>query len=142
MKNPASALMLATMPIFLIGLLLDSSSAAAGGNCQAKLVTKSFACEVKLSNGPAHTDCFEFNSGGVSQQFDFFNLEHSYGCACDTTGSFKSPNFDNSASGFECVDDSGDQLNGKVKGNKISGQGTDEDGNSLIYTCTVGPSCG
>jgi hypothetical protein len=125
-----------------MGLLASSPSAVAGGNCQAKLVGKSFACNIKSSNGPATTDCFEFGTGGISQNFGFFSSKDTFGCACDTTGSFKSPKFDGSPSAFECVDDSGNQIDGKIKGNKISGQGTDEDGNSMIYTCTVGPSCG
>jgi len=142
MGRSASLLVMAMCSAFLMGLLASSPSAAAGGNCQAKLVDKSFACTVKISNGPAMTDCFEFTSGGVSQHFDFFDATGDFGCACDTTGSFNSPKFDGSSDAFECVDDAGTQINGKIKGKKISGQGTDEDGNSLIYTCTPGPSCG
>lgn len=142
MGRSASLSVVAMFSALLMGLLANSSSAVAGGNCQVKLVGKSFDCNIKISNGPAKTDCFEFFSGGISQHFDSFNSNDHFGCACDTTGSFKSPKFDSSPSAFECVDDVGTQLNGKIKSNKISGQGTDEDGNSLIYTCTLGPSCG
>jgi hypothetical protein len=142
MGRSASLLVIATCSAFLMGLLARSPSAVAGRSCQAKLVGKSFACNIKISNGPATTDCFEFGTGGMSQEFDFFDSTSEFGCACDTTGSFKSPKLDSSPNSFECVDNSGTQINGKVKGNKISGQGTDKDGNSLIYTCTVGPSCG
>ncbi len=143
MGGSASRSMIATYSALLMGLLASSPSAVAGGSCQAKLVGKSFACNLSLSNGPPTTDCFEFTTGGTSQNFNFFDDTFgNFGCACDTTGSFKSPKFDGSSDAFECVDDSGTQINGKVKGKKISGQGTDIDGNSLIYTCTVGPSCG
>jgi hypothetical protein len=126
----------------LMGLLAGSVSAVAGGNCQDKLAGNSYACQIKISNGPATTDCFEFSTIGVSQNFNFFGLIGAFGCACDTTGSFKSPKFDSSPNAFECVDHSGTQINGKIKGKKISGQGTDEQGNSLIYTGMLGPSCG
>ncbi len=124
---------------FLVGLLGGSPSAVAGGNCQDKLVGNAYACSIKVSNGPAKTDCYEFTTEGESQHFDFFDSVNNYSCACDTTGSFKSPKFDGSSDAYECVDDSGTQINGKLKGKKISGQGTDIDGNSLIYTCTLMP---
>ena len=142
MGRSASLLVIAMCSGFLMGLLASSPSAAAGGNCQAKLVGNSYACNIKVSNGPPKTDCFEFTTEGASQNFDFFDSTNNFGCACDTTGSFKSPKFDGSANAFECVDNSGTQINGKIKGKKISGQGTDGNGNSLIYTCTLGPSCG
>jgi hypothetical protein len=143
MGKTARLLAIATCSALLMGLLASSPSAAAGGNCQTKLLGKSFACNIKFSNGPAGTDCFEFTTGGTSQNFNFFDdVIGNFGCACDTTGGFKSPKFDGSGNSFECVDDSGTQIHGTVKGKKISGQGTDIDGNSLIYTCTVGPSCG
>ncbi|MGB0058598.1 hypothetical protein [Candidatus Binatus sp.] len=138
MARSASLLMIA-----MLSVCLSSPSAVAGGSCQAKLVGKSFACNLKFSNGPATTDCFEFNAMGISQHFSFFDdTIGNFGCACDTTGPFKSPKYDSSPNSFECVDDSGTQINGKVKGDKISGQGTDIDGNSLTYTCKVGLSCG
>jgi hypothetical protein len=140
-----SLFVIAMSSALLMSLLAGSRFAVAGGNCQAKLVGKSFGCQVKFSNGPAKTDCFEFNAGGVSQYFYFFDQIGNFGCACDTTASFKSPKFDGSSDAYECVDDSGDQINGKVKGDKISGQGTDIDGNSLIYSCTIlknGGTCG
>lgn len=142
MEKSASILVMAMCSGLILGLLFNSRCAAAAGNCQAKLVGNSYACNIKSSNGPATTDCFEFNSGGTSQNFNFFDSMANFGCACDTTGSFKSPKFDASSNAFECVDDSGTQINGKIKGKKISGQGTDINGNSLIYTCTLGPSCG
>lgn len=146
MVNRVSLVVIAGCSAFLMGLLAGSLPAAAGGNCQAKLVDKSFGCNVKFSNGPAKTDCFEFSALGLSQNFSVFDdFIGNFGCACDTAGSPKSPKFDGSPSSFECVDDAGDQINGKVKGDKISGQGTDIDGNSLIYTCTIlknGGTCG
>ncbi len=142
MGKLASLLAIVTCSAILMSLLASSPSSAAGGNCQAKLVGNSYACNIKASNGPTTTDCFEFSTEGMSQHFDFFDSKNNFSCACDTTGSFSSPKFDGSANAFECVDDSGTQINGKIKGKKISGQGSDIDGNSLIYTCTLGPSCG
>ena len=65
-----------------------------------------------------------------------------YGCACATTGSFKSPHFNGSPDQFVCDDDEGGQLEGKVKGKKISGQGSDDNGNALIFSCTPNTGCG
>jgi hypothetical protein len=144
-RRSAGRLVRAVCSAVLMGLIASSPSAAAGGNCQAKLVGKSFACNIKSSNGPPTTDCFEFTTEGMSQHFDFFDSTNNFSCACDTTGSFKSPSFDGSADAYECVDGSGTQINGKLKGKKISGQGSDIDGNSLIYSCTPlpnGGSCG
>jgi len=117
-------------------LLAGSPCAFAGGNCQAKLVGKSFACSIKSSNAAPSTNCFEFSTEGESQHFDFFDNINNFSCACDTTGSYKSPKFDASSDSFECSDESGTQIDGKISGKKISGGGTDLDGNSLIYTCT------
>ena len=133
----------------LAGLLACSPSALAG-NCQAKLVFKSFACTIKYSDGSTSSECFEFTpeGEGPSANFSFFdndNLfgsESDFGCSCDVTGSFKKPSFDNSSSGFACDDGSGDQINGKIKGHKITGQGSDSSGDSAIFSCTIGPSCG
>ena len=141
MGKSASLLVTVVCSAFLMSLVASSPCTAVGGNCQAKLVGNSYACNIKFSNGPAMSDCFEFNALGISEHFSFFDdIIGNFGCACDTTGSFKSPKFDGSSDAFECVDDSGTQI--KIKGKKISGQGTDINGNSLTYTCTLGPSCG
>lgn len=100
MRGSPSLLIIAMCSAPLMGLLAGSPSAVAGGNCQAKLVGKSFACNIKNSNGPAATDCFEFSTEGLSQHFDFFDSTNNFGCACDTTGSFKSPKFDSSPNFF------------------------------------------
>lgn len=139
-KSPAlcAAVMLCT----LAGLLPGSTSALAG-NCQAKLVFKSFACTIKNSDGTTSTDCWEFfTNEGPSVNFGFFDSKNGFGCACDVTGKFKKPSFDNSSSGFACDDGSGGQINGKIKGNKITGQGSDSSGDSELFSCTIGPSCG
>jgi hypothetical protein len=137
MAKSASLLMVAVLSVSLTGLLASSPSAVAGGNCQTKLVGKSFACDINNSNGTPTTDCFEFSTEGLSQHFDFFNTANNFGCTCATTGSFKSPKFDSSPDSFQCVDGSGNQISGKIKGKKISGQGTNDDGSSLIYNCTL-----
>jgi hypothetical protein len=131
----------AVMFCALAGLLACSPSALAG-NCQAKLVDKSFACTIKHSDGATSTDCFEFTTTGPSATFSFFDLTNLFGCTCGVTGSFKSPKFNNSSSAFACDDGSGDQVSGKIKGHKIKGQGSDSSGDSVLFSCTVGPSCG
>lgn len=142
------ALCAAVMLSALAGLLASSPSALAG-NCQDKLVFKSFACTIKYSDGSTASDCWEFiTNEGPSANFGFFDMEtvfgakNPFGCACDVTGSFKSPSFDNSPSAFACDDGSGYQINGKIKGHKLTGQGSDSSGDSATFSCTVGPSCG
>jgi len=148
MRRHHSLSTVAICSTLLMGLLAGSPFAVAGESCAAKLVNLSYACNFKLSDGSSATDCIEFipASEGPSQDFNFFDHFLSpttaFGCACDNTGSYKSPKFDSSSGSFECVDESGIQINGKLKGKKISGQGTYVDGDSLIYTCTIGPSCG
>jgi hypothetical protein len=113
----------------------------AAGNCDAKLLNKSFTCTIKNSDGMTSTDCWEFTPSGPSQ-LNFFDTAHLFGCTCDITGSFKSPSFDKSSSAFECDDGAGDQISGKLKGKKITGEGSDTGGVSLLFSCTIGPSCG
>ena len=135
------ALCAAVMLCTLVGLWSYSASAIAG-NCEAKLGNKSFACTIKHSDGSTSTDCVEFTPTGPSPIFNYFDFVGLFGCTCDVTGSFKKPSFDNSASGFECDDGKGDQIYVKIKGNKITGQGSDSSGDSSILSCTPGPSCG
>ena len=72
---------------------------------------------------------------GYSQNFDVdTNSFDSFGCACRATGSFKSPAFDESSSGFACVADDV-ELDGKLKSNKLSGEVVDQDGESLVFPC-------
>jgi len=126
--------------------------ASAGGNCQAKFIGKSavastFTCTVKFSNGPEMTECWSFIQSDLSQYFDIFtentdtDLDH-LGCTCDTTGSIKSPQFNSSSDQFECDDGKGTQLSGKLKGKKLTGQSSDEEGNSQIFSCTPNTGCG
>ena len=132
----------AAVVLCTLGGLLAYSPSGLAGNCQAKLVDKSFACTIKNSDGMTSTDCFEFTTTGPSAQFSFFDSKNLFGCTCDITGSLKSPSFDNSSSAFECDDGSGDQINGKLKSKKITAEGSDSSGTSLLFSCTVGPSCG
>lgn len=135
------ALCAAVVLCTLAGLLSHSDSALAG-NCEAKLENKSFACTIKNSDGSTLTDCIEFTPTGPSANLNFFDSKSLYGCTCDVTGSFKKPSFDNSSSGFACDDGKGDQIYGKLKGHKITGQESDSSGDSSILSCTTGPSCG
>jgi hypothetical protein len=120
----------------VLGLLANSSSASAkSGNCQAKLVGNSYDCAYKYSSGTDGADCLDFYTMGYSQNFDVdTNSFDSFGCACRATGSFKSPAFDASSSGFACVADDV-ELDGKLKSNKLSGEVVDQDGESLVFTC-------
>jgi hypothetical protein len=127
-------------------------SAPAGENCQAKLISDptngaAFTCNVKFSNGSTMTECWTFIHANLSQDFNIYtentemDLDHT-GCTCGATGSFKSPKFDSSPSTFECDDGSGNRLNGKLKGKNISGQSSDDNGNSAIFSCTPNTGCG
>jgi hypothetical protein len=125
---------------FAMGFVGITSSAQAGGNCQAKLVGKSYDCNEKYSYSTADTGCYEFVTGGISDNFDLIiDGGADYGCACDTKGSFKSPSFDSSSSAFGCIStDIGYLINGKIKDKKkITGQGIDESGDSVIISCEV-----
>jgi|HubBroStandDraft_4_1064222.scaffolds.fasta_scaffold197234_2 hypothetical protein len=116
-----------------------SSAEAKGGNCEAKLVGNSYDCTLNEPPNPPVPFCAEFETGGISVNFDLFLIStgtSDLGCVCDTTGSFKSPKIDGSSSVFECVDETGTQLNGKIKGKKLDGQASDAAGMSAIYTCT------
>jgi len=138
MRRSASFLAVLMFSAVVTVLLANSRSAEAkGGNCQDKLEGKSYNCSVKssISSMPL-TRCFEFVTGGISTDFDLLVDGDDSGCVCDTTGSYKSPSFDSSSSSFECVDAAGVQHNGKIKSKKLSGQISDNLGQSLIYTCT------
>ena len=77
---------------------------------------------------------------GDSQNFDVdTNSFDGFLCVCRATGSFKSPAFDASSSGFTCVADDV-ELDGKLKSNKLSGQVVDQDGESLVFTCEKRPT--
>ncbi len=153
MRKARSFLSLGTVSTFVLGFVIPFS-ALAGGNCQDKFVGKSavastFTCTVKFSNGSSMSECWTFAQANLSQYFDIYTealpsgpeLPH-YGCACDTTGSIKSPQFNNSLDAFECDDGNGDQLQGKLKGKKLSGQSSDDEGNSQIFSCTPNTGCG
>jgi hypothetical protein len=138
MKRSASFLPVLMFSVVVTVLLANLSPAeAAGGNCQGKLVGNSYDCNEKYSDSSSDTECYKFETGGVSQNFDIFIGFADYGCACDTTGSFNSPSFDRSSSTFECLSTlSGFLINGKLKGKKLKGQGTDVSGVSVIVACT------
>ena len=136
MRRSASLQIVMMSSAFVLGLLANSSSAEAkGGNCQAKLAGNSYDCAYKFSNGTDGADCLDFYTMGYSENFDVdTNSFDSFGCACRATGSFKSPAFDASSSGFACVADDV-ELDGKLKSNKLSGEVVDQDGESLVFTC-------
>jgi hypothetical protein len=148
------AVAVAIFSMLVLGVVAPPVSSLAGENCAAKLVGKGaiaigFTCNVKFSNGSSMTECWTFAPGNLSQFFDIFtetlpveNELPEYGCACDATGSFKSPHYDSSPDAFECDDGNGTQLQGKLKGHKITGQSSDDQGNSAIFTCTPNTGCG
>lgn len=131
---------LAVATAFFVALLGSSFSAQAGGNCQSKLVGKSYDCElVAESGGGPLSECLEFATGGLSGDFDLlFRAGADYGCACNSAGSANSPSFDSSSKSFECLDtNNGFLLNGTIKGKKLAVQGTSEAGDSVVMTCTL-----
>jgi hypothetical protein len=133
MKRSANFLTVLMLSAVVI-LLANLSSAEAGGNCQAKLVGKSYDCNFTDNDFPPYSFCLEFGTGGVSQYFDVLLGSADYGCACDPTGS----SFDKSSSTFECSDNVDPfSLNGKIKGKKLSVQGVGSDGEQYIGACTL-----
>lgn len=136
-----AVLMFSGVGTFLLANL--SSAQAGGGNCQAKLVGKAYNCTLEQPTMPPQAACFEFVTGGLSANFDLVIAPGGVdlGCACDATGSFKSPSYDGSSSPFECVTETGTQLNGKIKSNKLGGQATNTQGMSAVYTCTETATC-
>ena len=139
MRRSASFLAVLMFSILMTVLLADLSSAVAGGgNCQDKLVGKAYDCTEKESNGMTASVCWEFATGGFSSNFDLYlDVTTDYGCACQGTGSFKSPSFNASSNKFECVGKSiYFEWQGKVSSNKISGQGLAATGETLFFSCT------
>jgi hypothetical protein len=121
---------------FVTALLANSFSAQAAGNCQSKLVGKSFNCEWNEKGGGPEPITVEFETGGLSADFDMSFGGGDYGCTCETTGSLSSPSYDRSSSAFVCESNFDYMVVGKVSGKKVTGQGTDSsvDG-SFIFTC-------
>jgi hypothetical protein len=131
----STSLLVAIFSTFTFGLLALSFPAAAG-NCQDKLVGKSLSCSFAQSDGMDYTACYSFVTGGMSAEFDLkYDGSDYYGCACDTVGSVENPSFDASPSQFECWGTNGFTITGQVKGKTVSGQGVDEFGVSLVYSC-------
>ncbi len=119
-------------------LLTNSFSAEAAGSCQSKLVGNSYSCSVSDEELGTETLTFEFETGGLSKDFDMFDGTGEYGCACNSSGSVTSPKFDSSSSNFECIStDTTYMISGKVSGKKISGQGTSELGDSVVISCKL-----
>lgn len=125
----------AVFSAIVMGLFANSPSAEAGGNCQAKLVDKSYDCSFNDNDFAPFTQCWEFYTGGDSQYFDLDNGVGDYGCACDASGSSK---FNHSANTFECSDGVEPySFNGKIDGKKLSAQGVGADGEQYIGTCKL-----
>jgi hypothetical protein len=127
--------------VFIAGLL-TSPAMAGGGNCQDKLVGNSYNCDFKLSTGESFSYCVEFETGGISSNFDLLipSATTDYGCACLGKGSYTSPKFDSSSSEFQCTVEDGSQIDGKIASKKLSGQGAGFSGTSLFFTCTESSS--
>jgi len=121
----------------MLSALLINLSSAEAKNCGDKLVGNSYNCIAKDTKGESGSGCFEFESGGISDDFDLLVEGQDYGCACDASGSVSSPSFDSSSSSFECLSVAvGFLINGKLKGNKIAAQGIEESGFTQIFDCT------
>ena len=126
-----------------VTILLCAPSFAEGGSCQGKLVGNSYDCSYTfvIVGGAVRSkgDCMEFVTGGLSQNFDLVGqvggLPSDYGCACENTGSFRSPDY--AANAFQCVGNPGlVQIHGKVESNKLHGNGSDESGATIFFNCT------
>jgi hypothetical protein len=126
-----------------VTVLLCAPSFAEGRSCEGKLVGNSYDCSYAfvivggaiISKG----DCMEFVTGGLSQNFDLVGqvggLPSDYGCACENTGSFRSPDY--AANAFQCVGNPNlVQIHGKVEANKLHGNGSDESGATIFFNCT------
>jgi hypothetical protein len=122
----------------VMALLANSLSAEAGGggSCQSRLVGKSYSCNQNEQGIGPNSLTIEFETGGMSQDFDVIYGSADYGCSCNTVGSVEVPEFNSSGDDFECVSTStGYMISGKLKGKKLSGQGTSEFGEGFIFTC-------
>jgi hypothetical protein len=62
---------------------LFANSAEASGNCEAKLVDKSYDCSFTDNTVPPSKNCAEFFTGGSSKFFDLNYAAFDWGCACD-----------------------------------------------------------
>jgi hypothetical protein len=141
MKRSAACFLAVAMLSVAVVFFL-APSAEAGGNCQDKLGGNYYKCDLKNSDGDVTSFCmgFTIESGKLvlnSAPADFGDLE----CVCDATGKYSSASFDASSSAFECVE-GGTQVNGKLKGKTFTGQGSNEENVSFVYTCTLVSSCG
>jgi hypothetical protein len=135
---------LAVAAVFGMLLLGNSSAAHAEGNCQAKLVGKAYNCVLISKSGAKNTYCTEFETGGVSADFDAYFGSADFGCTCDASGSVTSPSFDSSSKSFECVQDVSEAslVTGKIDGKTLAIQGTDAFGDSLFGSCKeISTSC-
>ena len=100
MKRSDGFLTILMLSAALTVLLASSPGAEAAGNCQSKLVGKSYDCSFIDNDFAPFTECWDFFTGGFSQYFDFDNGFDEYGCACNPVGS----SFNASPSAFECSD--------------------------------------
>src|SRR5580692_637661 len=133
-----STIFLAVLIVFAVFTNLSSAEAKTKkGNCEEALTPKSYTCDEQYSDGSTDTACYEFVTGGVSENFDLFvdNSSSDYGCSCDTKGSSKSPDFDASSSSFQCVSNFSVAISGSVKKDKLNINGIVGDGNVVIATC-------
>jgi hypothetical protein len=138
MSRSASSFAVLMFSVVVTFLLANSTSVrAGGGNCQEKLVGKSYNCTALTSQDEPGSGCLKFESGGLSADFDLLVQGQDYGCVCDASGSVKSPSFDSSSSSFECISVAfGFMINGKVKSKKLTAQGINEEGLQEILDCT------
>jgi len=122
----------------VMGLFANSPSAEAKGNCEAKVLNKSYDCEFQDNDFGTFSECWEFFDGGVSQYFDVENGFDDYGCACDPKGSFNSTLFDSSSNALECSDeDEAFSYNVKISGNKLTVQGVGAEGEQYVAICRL-----
>jgi hypothetical protein len=138
MGRTTGFVVIAVCSVIVMGLIVNVPSVEAGGDCQAKLAGHSYECNFKDNDFAPYSFCFEFETGGTSPDFDLYYSGVDSGCACDATGSAKSPSFDDSSTKFDCVDTTGGfTFTGTVKGKNLSVQGIGADGEESVGTCTL-----
>ncbi len=96
-------------------------------------MTKSFTCDEKYSGwrSPRYRLLRIRNRRSLRKILICLvdNTASDYGCACDTKGSSKSPDFDASSSSFQCVSNFSVAISGSVKKDKLNINGIVGDGN-------------
>ena len=114
------------------------------GSCQAKLNSNSYSCKITTPSGMS-TECITISQNSCSVDISSSGYTLDARCACEATGGPSNPDFRDSEGRIICAGTNYTTRGywGKIKsgGNKLQGQGVDENGNPFIYECLL-DSCG